>query len=243
MLKNYITSPHLPLLLFVTLTGLIWGFGKTYKPVLSQAVVYSGESFSSDSVGTLVISRGLVKSSYRSSQGMHFLTLTGSAGEYRASFFPSLGKLPFSPKRGDTVEIVGLLSIYDNKSQVSPLSSQSITKTSGTDSEYSSNFNSSPNSYPTVKVKELSDYMEKTVWIKSLRPVSSEEFTSRKGYKMLRFKLESDSGDSISGVFFEGDWNQETLNILSSNGSIDILAKVTEFQNEISLNAKQVKRN
>ena len=243
MLKNYISSPYLPLFLFVTGTGLIWGFGKTYKPVLSQAVVYSGESFSYDSVGKLVISRGVVKSSYRSSQGMQFLTLTGSAGEYRASFFPSLGKLLFSPERGDRVEIVGLLSIYDKKSQVSPLSSGSITKTSGTDSQYSSNFNSSPNSYPTVQVKELSDYMEKTVWIKSLRPVSSREFTSRKGYKMLRFELKSDSGDYIKGVFFEGDWNQQTLDVLSSNGAIDILAKVTEFQNEISLNAKQVKPN
>ena len=63
-LKKFVTEPRYPLILFGCITFIIWIFGKFYQPVLSQAQVYSGESISSNSIGQLVVSEGIVIRTY-----------------------------------------------------------------------------------------------------------------------------------------------------------------------------------
>lgn len=239
LLKKFVTQPQLPFVVFICITCVIFVFGKFYKPIVSQALIYSGESISSTSIGQLVTSEGIVIKSYRSKQGIQFLTLKGQNGEYGVSSFPSLGKLSFVPREGDLVKVTGLLDTYKNKPQISPLSSESITKISSEKSSLSDSLNP----YPIIEINNLNEHMNETVWIKNIRTVSVEKFTSKKGYKMLRFQVQSFNGISVKGIFFEGDWDEETIDILSSSKSITMLATVSEFRGEISLNAKQVKYN
>ncbi|QOV21836.1 OB-fold nucleic acid binding domain-containing protein [Anabaenopsis elenkinii] len=236
-LKKFVTEPRYPLILFAGITFVIWIFGKFYQPILSEAQVYSGESISSNSIGQLVVSEGIVINSYRNKQGIQFLTLKSENGEYRVSFFPSLGKLSFVPRKGDLVRVTGLLNIYRKQPQISPLSYQSITKISD---ESSATTIVSP--YPIIDITEVNKYMGQTVWINNLIPTSVEKFTSQKGYKMLRFQVTSSTGISVNGIFFEGNWDKETLDImLSSQKRISMLATIGEFRGEVSLNGKQVR--
>lgn len=237
--KKFVTQPQLPFVVFICITCVIFVFGKFYKPIVSQAFIYSGESISSTSMGQLVTSEGTVIKSYRSKQGIQFLTLKGQNGEYGVSFFPSLGKLSFTPREGDLVKVVGLLDTYKNKTQISPLSSKSITKISSEESSLSDSLNP----YPIIETSQLSEHMNETVWIKNLRPVSVEKFTSKKGYKMLKFKAIGSGSISVQGVFFEGNWSDQTVDMLSSQKSISMLATITEFRGEVSLNVKQVRWN
>lgn len=237
-LKKIVTEPQYPFIIFVCATSIIWTVSKFHKPRLSEAFIYSGEPISSNSIGKLVVSEGIVIKSYRSKQGIQFLNLKGQKGEYTVSFFPSLGELSYVPDRGDLVKITGLLNIYKKQTQISPLSYQSITKIIDKQSSISDN----SNPYRIVDIKELGEYMGQTVWINNLYPKKVEKFTSKKGYKMLRFQANSSDGLSIEGVFFEGNWDKNTVDIMrSSKKRISILATVSEFNRKISLNAKRVK--
>lgn len=238
MMKAFTSHPKLPLVCFGIVVFALWIAGKLYSPPLSTASLYSGEPISPASIGQLVTAEGNVTKTWRNKQGMRFLTVKGQQGKFGVSFFPSLGKLPYIPREGDMIRVAGLLDTYKDKPQISPLSSQAVVLVENTNSQQSF---SNSSLYPTVNVSELSSYMGQTVWIQSIRATSAERFTSRKGSKMLRFEAVDSNGKSVQGIFFEGDWDDRTVEILSSQREFQILAKVGEFRGDVSLQAKQLK--
>ena len=161
---------------------------------------------------------------------MKFLTIKGQNGEFGTTFFPSLGKLPFIPRVGDYVVITGLAGKYQNKSQVSPLSSRSI------------KLKESSNTFPFVTIDQLSNYMGQNVWIDNVTVRSVKQFNSKQGAKMLRFEIVDSNGRSINGIFFESDWDDDIYKLLRGKDTIKILAKVSEFQNKLSLNGKNIRK-
>ncbi|OIP68415.1 MAG: hypothetical protein AUK48_15910 [Oscillatoriales cyanobacterium CG2_30_44_21] len=230
MFKQFISRPIWSLVLFFIITTAIWIGGKFYSPSVVNAKSYQGGQVELSENGDLVIAEGLVTDSGNSRQGMKFVTIKGQSGEFGATFFPSLGKLPFVPRVGDYVVVTGLLGKYQNKSQVSPLSSRSI------------KLEESSNTFPSVTIDQLSNYMNQTVWIDNVTVRSVKQFISKQGSKMLRFEIIDSSGRSINGIFFESDWDDDIYQLLRGKDPIRILAKVSEFQNKLSLNGKNVKR-
>lgn len=224
---------------FLLATFTIWFTGKFYSPPLSTASNYSGEQVTISSVGKLVNAKGVVINSWRSKQGMRFLTIKGQEGKFGVSFFPSLGKLPFVPREGDLIEVTGLLDTYQQKPQISPLSTKTTTFISEVDRTQELE---SINPYQTVAFNRLEDYMGQTVWIEDIRGIFVEKFTSRKGYKMLRFKVSDNQENLVQGIFAEGNWDKQTYQLLASRQPITILAKVGTFRGDISLIGKQIKR-
>jgi hypothetical protein len=219
---------------FFAITFIIWIFGKFYKLPFNEAEIYSGQPFSLSQQGQLVLAEGTVKRAGKSRQGITFLTIQGEQGEFSASFFPSLGKLPFNPRVGDSISVLGLLGSYQGKTQVSPLSSQAISLNNQSNQQNN-------NSFPLVSIDQLSDYMDQIVIIQNVRVISVEKFKSRKGAEMLRFKLlDPYNRDSISGIFFEGDWDENIYQLMNKKENINVLAKVTLFRDSLSLNAKNV---
>jgi RecG-like helicase len=230
MFKQFISRPIGALLLFFIITIAIWVGGKFYSPSLIDAKPYQGEQIELNENGNLVIAEGLVTHSGNSRQGMRFLTVKGHQGEFGTTFFPSLGKLQFTPKIGDYVVVTGLLGKYQNKPQISPLSSRSIS------------LKESSNTFPSVTIDQLSNYMGQNVWIDDVTVLSVKQFNSKQGMKMLRFEIADAKGQSVDGVFFESDWDDNTYQILSSKNTVKVLAKVSEFQNKLSLNGKNIKQ-
>ena len=230
MFKQFISRPIWSLLLFFIITIAIWVSGKFYSPSIVDAKPYQGGQVELNENGNLVIAEGLVTDSGNSRQGMRFLTIKGQKGEFGTTFFPSLGKLAFIPRVGDYVVVTGLLGKYQNKSQVSPLSSRSI------------KLEESSNTFPSVTIDQLSNYMGQNVWINNVTVRSVKQFNSKQGAKMLRFEIVDNNERSIDGIFFESDWDDNIYQLLRSKDTIRILAKISEFQNKLSLNGKNVKR-
>ena len=230
MFKQFVSRPVWSLLLFFIITITIWVSGKFYSPSIVDAKPYQGGQVELSENGNLVVAEGLVTHSGNSRQGMRFLTIKGQKGEFGITFFPSLGKLPFTPRIGDYIVITGLLGKYQNKPQISPLSSRSIS------------LKESSNAFPSVTIDQLSSYMDQTVWIENVNVISVKQFISKKGKKMLRFEIADAKGQSVQGIFFEGDWDDNTYQILSSKNTVRILAKVSEFQNKLSLNGKNIEQ-
>jgi hypothetical protein len=230
MFKQFISRPVWSLLLFFIITIAIWVSGKFYSPSIVDAKPYQGGQVELSENGNLVIAEGLVTDSGNSRQGMRFLTIKGQKGEFGTTFFPSLGKLAFIPRVGDYVVITGLLGKYQNKPQISPLSSRSIS------------LKESSNTFPSVTIDQLSNYMGQNVWIDDVTVMSVKQFNSKQGMKMLRFEIADAKGQSVDGVFFESDWDDNTYQILSSKNTVRILAKVSEFQNKLSLNGKNIEQ-
>ena len=52
---------------------------------------------------------------------------------------------------------------------------------------------------------------------------------------MLRFEIVDNNERSIDGIFFESDWDDNIYQLLRGKDTIKILAKVSEFQNKLSL--------
>ena len=224
---------------FLIATFTIWFTGKFYSPPLSTALNYNGEQVVVSSVGKLVSAEGVVLNSWRSKQGMRFLTVKGQEGQFGVSFFPSLGKLPFVPREGDLVKVTGLLDTYKQRPQISPLSTKTITLISEADRTQELE---SINPYQIVALNRLEDYMGQTVWIENIEGVFVEKFTSRKGYRMLRFNVSDDRENLIQGIFAEGNWDKQTYQLLASRQPITMLAEVGTFRGDISLIGKQIKR-
>lgn len=238
MFKTFFTTTKLAIG-FLLATLVIWLSGKFYFPPLSTASKYNGEQVTISSVGKLVSAKGVVTNSWRSKQGMRFLTVKGQEGQFDVSFFPSLGKLPFVPREGDLVKVTGLLDTYKQKPQISPLSTKTITLISEADrTQELENINP----YRTVAFDQVEDYMGQTVWIKNLKGVSVEKFTSRKGYRMLRFNVSDNQENLVQGIFAEGNWDKQTYQLLASRQPITMLAEVGTFRGDISLIGKQIKR-
>ncbi|MBE9195575.1 OB-fold nucleic acid binding domain-containing protein [Synechocystis sp. LEGE 06083] len=222
---------------FLAITFIIWICGKFYRLPFDEAETYTGQTFSLSQQGKLVLAEGTVKRAGKNRQGITFLTIQGEQGEFGASFFPSLGKLPFNPRVGDYISVLGLLGSYQGKPQISPLSSQAISLKD--QSNYQTN-----NNFPLLLISELSDYIDQIVIVQNVRVISVEKFKSREGKQMLRFKLiDSNNRESIDGVFFEGDWDEEMYQLMNEEKTINILAKVTRFRGNLSLNAKNVELN
>ncbi len=239
MLKALSSQPKLLILGFFLAVFAIWFAGKFYSSPLYTASNYNGEQVTISSVGQLVSAEGIVVNSWRSKQGMRFLTIKGQEGQFGVSFFPSLGKLSFVPREGDLVKVTGLLDTYKQYPQISPLSTKTITLISESDKTQELEI---INPYPTVKFNKLDNYMGQTVWIEDIRGIFVEKFTSRKGYKMLRFKVSNNDKNLVQGIFAEGNWDNQTYKLLASRKQIKMLAKVGTFSGDISLIAKQIKR-
>lgn len=224
---------------FLLVTFTIWFAGKFYSPPLSTASNYSGEQVTVSSIGKFVSAEGIVTNSWRSKQGIRFLTVKGQEGQFGVSFFPSLGKLPFVPREGDLVKVTGLLDTYQQKPQISPLSTKTITLISEADRTQKLE---SIDPYRTVAFDQLEDYMGQTVWIENIEGVFVEKFTSRKGYRMLRFNVSDNQANLVQGIFAEGNWDKQTYQLLASRQPITMLAEVGTFRGDISLIGKQIKR-
>ena len=238
MSKNLFSKTKL-IIGFLIATFAIWVAGKFYSPPLSTALSYSGEQVTVSSIGKFVSAEGIVTNSRRSQQGIRFLTIEGKEGQFGVSFFPSLGKLSFIPRKGDFIRVAGLLDTYKQKPQISPLSTKTITLISEADrTQELENINP----YRTVAFNQVEDYMGQTVWIKNLKGVSVEKFTSRKGYRMLRFNVSDNQENLVQGIFAEGNWDKQTYQLLASRQPIKMLAKVGTFRGKTSLIGKQIKR-
>ena len=239
MLTALYSHPKVLMLEFFLVTLTIWFAGKFYFPPISTASNYNGEQVYISSVGKLVSTEGVVVNSWRSKQGMRFLTIKGREGQFDVSFFPSLGKLPFVPREGDLIKVTGLLDTYKQKPQISPLSTKTITLIGEVDRTQELK---SINPYETVAFDQLEDYMGQTVWIKNIKGVSVEKLTSKKGYKMLRFQVSDNKENLVQGIFAEGNWDKQTYQLLASQQPIKMLAELSTFRGNISLIGRQIKK-
>ena len=232
-------SSYIIVTTFLCLTCLIWQMGKIYSPNLSEVIDYNGEPkplLVSSENKSLVKAHGLVTSSWVNQQGMTFLRLQGTEGEFSVSFFPSLGKLPFTPQEADVITIIGILDEYRGEPQIIPLDISSITL-------QTQNVQKSDEvvlQFPTVPVEQLEKYFEQLVWIENVKCHAIEKFTSKKGQKMLRFELSDPSNKRVKGIFFEEDWNESVYRKLNDGSQFNILVEVSTFRGEISLIGKRV---
>ena len=242
---------YIALSIFCSLLFTIWLVGKSYSPDISNAADYHGEFFERSEKNQLVKAKGIVTKSWTNSQGMTFLKVKGTEGEFGVSFFPSLGNLPFIPREGDFISVIGILDRYKGKPQIYPLAASSV-------EQYKEEPKVSPLTttsplvlqsqdpvqeslqFPSVTVGQLEDYLTQLVWLKNMRCLSIEKFTSKKGKKMLRFELFDPSNQSVKGIFFEGDWDESTYQKLRSQNQFNILVEVSTFQGEISLIGKRL---
>lgn len=183
-------------------------------------------------MGKLVIADGIVTDSWKSRQGLTIISVQGNEGAFDVSMFPSFGTISFSPRVGDYIKVTGLLNLYEGKAQINPLSAESIQKIILDNNERVV--------FPVSTIESLSDYIEETVQLKEVTPVFVEKFTSRSGSKMLRFRIKNLSNNSVEGVFFANDWDENTYKVLKSGKPMNMIAKVTVFRGDVSLNGKTI---
>lgn len=229
MIEN-IFQPTKILTVFFILTLILWVSGKFYKLPRNSATPYNGEKVNPSQVGNFVIAKGLVTSIYETRQGIKIISIKGNRGEYSISIFPSFGKISSRFYIGDIVEVAGLLNFYQNKSQINPLSSESIKLLK----------RESP-PFPIVQIQDLGNYLERTVVLNRVEPISVDNFTSNSGKNMIRFRIQDSNLNYIEGVFYEGKWNREILEDLQRGSSIDLVAKVTIFRGYLSLLGEDVR--
>ncbi len=141
--------------------------------------------------------------------------------------FPSLGKLAFTPMKGNKINVIGNLAFYKNRPQLKPLSIE--------------HFNLIDMSIDVALVS-LKDAIEKTDESLLIGPVSIvnySKFTSRSKKIHLRFVFRS-SNSVVNGIMFANNWDETLVKNIDKDAPYIIDAKVGTYRGQPSLTVNQL---
>ncbi len=141
-----------------------------------------------------------------------------------ASAFPSLGRLPLKPRRGETVRVTGNLGTYRGRPQIRPLSARHVEVVLG-------------EAVPLATALSARD--GETLLVGPVAALRVEPFAGRGGRR--HFELEfADARTRMRGVVFEGDWTADALRRLRSGTPVVVAAERDEYRGEPSLTVRRV---
>lgn len=93
---------------------------------------------------------------------------------------------------------------------------------------------------PRITAAQAKEHIGSIVWVKELRVTSASPFTSSSGRHHLRFTAVDESGTTLSGIFFEGVWDEATQRALLVARPLDFYGKITVFGGKPSLEASKL---
>jgi hypothetical protein len=187
--------------------------------------------------GQLFLFKGVVTSSFRTRNDLFILSLKSEDGgkTIQVPIWPSFGELPLV-RRGDTVEIDGNLGKYRGKWQLNPLSAEHIRINSAEHIRIIDEWYYSL----AVPLSQALKRIDETLLIGPVDAVDAVPFTSKSGKKHLRIVVR-DQEEEVSGIIYEGSWNEIDLEIFRKKQTVYLKAKVVKYNGKPSIETMSVK--
>ncbi|WP_058765807.1 MULTISPECIES: OB-fold nucleic acid binding domain-containing protein [Exiguobacterium] len=229
---NNIKYPLIVLILisFLSINGWLVYSNTNSEDIDKELSIVSLAKLSDLKAGEPLRVVGVVRSNYISKEGILSVALHDGIGEIKISMFPSYGKLDHELKIGDKVQVQGVLLKYKEQYQIQPFSKNSIKLL-----ERDSNNIQLPN----VSLNEVEEYINEKILVRAVKAEDVQLFTSKAGKNHVRFRLNQEQSH-VEAVMFESTWSKEDVTILKNVQSIDLIATVSMYKDELSLNVHEV---
>ena len=185
------------------------------------------------SAGTTFRFQGGVKYLRMTPTGIMLIELHDPEGDVHLDVpvFPSLGRLPIKPVRGETVRVTGNLGMYRGQPQLKPLSAAHVEVLTP------------PAAEQAVPLARATKRTGERLLVGPVKAVGAEPFTSRRGLRHVRLTLAdpaAPANETVQGVMFQGDRTHHEVQLLSSGAPVIVTAEIDVYQGRPSLIVKRV---
>lgn len=112
---------------FFSITIILW-ITHNQTQVTEGEVMQSSKirNLKASSVNELVKTEGVINSIFTSDKGMTYITISDEIGDVEISMFANYGLIKESLVEGDRIEVLGILSTYQGRLQIQPISKETL---------------------------------------------------------------------------------------------------------------------